>query len=421
MPSSLTWIDHDPTARERSLRILALFQERESRDELGLGGIRDSFADQLFPGTSTIQTRLRYMLFVPWIYTHLEKKKVSPGEFAVQADRVERSLITPLLSADDRSGIFGSVAGKGLKRLPSSVYWAGLGAWGIRLVNLSQDQYYRYIGTIYRRRAEQEARDKERSHLGDDREATPEPGTLTWHTRLPSPPAGFPMQVNFALTTEEANFIQDRLQRTHPESLLAHLALHCKPSNVEAPWLHPDRATFRTRHIELLDHAKCFSEVMHGAALIYNLALTEKLTLETPDKRTNWEKKVEEYRERLSQWASKLRYSDLSAWSISRLWELTLSRDHTITPATRNFVQSWIRITLDRPARLGEDGEARDLIRQREMSLKRNRSRFTNRRALEQWGGTSGLGQLVYRWPNARTLLNDLYVGLTSRGANAQS
>ncbi len=37
MPSSLTWIDHDATARERSLRILALFQEKESRDELGLG------------------------------------------------------------------------------------------------------------------------------------------------------------------------------------------------------------------------------------------------------------------------------------------------------------------------------------------------------------------------------------------------
>ena len=68
MPSTLTWLDHDPTARERSLRILALFRVRDSRDELGLGAIRDSFSDKLFPGTSTIQTRLRYMLFVPWVY-----------------------------------------------------------------------------------------------------------------------------------------------------------------------------------------------------------------------------------------------------------------------------------------------------------------------------------------------------------------
>ena len=86
MPSSLTWIDHDAAARERSLRILALFQEKESRDELGLGGIRDAFADRLFPGTSTIQTRLRYMLFVPWIYRALEQQRVGPGEFARRAD-----------------------------------------------------------------------------------------------------------------------------------------------------------------------------------------------------------------------------------------------------------------------------------------------------------------------------------------------
>ena len=79
MPSTLTWIDHDPYARERAYRILALFQEKESRDELGLGAVRDSFADALFPGTSTIQTRLRYMLFVAWIYCDLEKGRVRPS------------------------------------------------------------------------------------------------------------------------------------------------------------------------------------------------------------------------------------------------------------------------------------------------------------------------------------------------------
>ncbi len=76
MVSTLTWIDHDSRARERTLRILAQFQEKESRDELGIGTVRDSLADLLFPGTSTIQTRLRYMLFVPWIYRALEDKKV---------------------------------------------------------------------------------------------------------------------------------------------------------------------------------------------------------------------------------------------------------------------------------------------------------------------------------------------------------
>ena len=34
MYSVLAWIDHDSQARERTLRILSLFQEKESRDEL---------------------------------------------------------------------------------------------------------------------------------------------------------------------------------------------------------------------------------------------------------------------------------------------------------------------------------------------------------------------------------------------------
>ncbi|MCS5947611.1 DUF6361 family protein [Klebsiella pneumoniae subsp. pneumoniae] len=63
MASTLGWLDHDANAQSKTLNILALFQQKESRDELGIGSIRDSFAEQLFPGTSTIQTRLRYMLF----------------------------------------------------------------------------------------------------------------------------------------------------------------------------------------------------------------------------------------------------------------------------------------------------------------------------------------------------------------------
>ena len=36
--SSLAWIDFDEAERQRAQRLMALFQERETRDELGLGG-----------------------------------------------------------------------------------------------------------------------------------------------------------------------------------------------------------------------------------------------------------------------------------------------------------------------------------------------------------------------------------------------
>ena len=233
MPALLAWVDHDAEARDRTLRILSLFQERESRDELGLGGVRDSFADQLFPGTSTIQTRLRYMLIVPWVYMHLEEERVPADEFATRADIDERNLIEPLMASDDRAGVFGRTAGKRVKRLPSSVYWAGLGAWGIRVAPYSQDEYHRRIGEIYRSRDAAQRKANERTRRGDDREAVESPGQ-TWHPRIPEPPDGFPGEIDFALTKEEAEFLLDRVLFSHPHSLLAHLALRCRPANVEA-------------------------------------------------------------------------------------------------------------------------------------------------------------------------------------------
>jgi hypothetical protein len=412
MPSQLTWIDHDNAARERSLKILALFQERESRDELGLGGVRDSISDQLFPGTSTIQTRLRYMLFVPWIYRKLEIEKVPPGEFAARADRMERFLVGPLLAADDRSGVFGKTAGKGIKRLPSSVYWSAFGSWGIRLMNASQDEYHRQIGVLYHRRAEQRARDAERAKNGDDSDSSPAPGTLSWHPRLPSPPIGFPDNVTFSLSQEEASFLLDRIQRSHPESLLAHLALHCTPVDVSAPWLHPDQADFSTHHRELLTHGRLFSDVMHGAALIYNIALS---------KLGNRDDKVQDYQLAFAQWHDSLNQDEIRAWGLPRLWELVIDHGHTITPATRLFIERWQDLLVSHGAAVLEKAEAIELIRRRERSLKKGRSRFDNRRALDQWKGASGLGRMVYRWSTAKVFLKDLHDGLSKETVHAES
>lgn len=403
MKSSLTWIDHDQNARERTLRILSLFQERESRDELGLGSVRDSFADQLFPGTSTIQTRLRYMLFVPWIYRSLEEKRLPAESFAIEADKLERNLVQPLMDSDDQAGVFGKTAGKRLKRLPSSVYWAGLGAWGIRITPFSQDEYHRRIDETYRRRNALKALEKDAKARGDDIDVQQRMATLSWHPRLPAPPGDFPSAVNFALSREEAEFIRDRIQVACPNSLLSFLALHCEPADTQAPWEHPDYGSFSEQHKELLTNARLFSEVMYGAALSYNLQLARL---------RNNEDLVAKYQTSFDEWIDNLPLEEIRAWSASRLWELTMDHGHTISTQTRSFVQQWIDHTRKSPSGLLSNAEALTLIKSREMKLKGARSRFRNQRALEQWGGRSGVGRLAYRWPNVKLLLNDLHQGM---------
>jgi hypothetical protein len=151
MTASLNWIDFAPSDREHMQRTLALFQESETRDELGLGTLRDAFSDALFPGTSTIQTRLKYFLFVPWHYQREEHRRSSGRELRERIQRAERRLIKALLDGDDADGVFGRTAGDGLKRLPSSVYWAGLRRWGILRADVSQEEYPEIIDGLHAR------------------------------------------------------------------------------------------------------------------------------------------------------------------------------------------------------------------------------------------------------------------------------
>ena len=395
MPSTLTWIDHDPTAREQAMRVLALFQERESRDELGLGAIRDSFSDAFFPGTSTLQTRMRYMLFVPWVYKDLEKKRIGPPEFAAKARQMEMALIDPLLVNSDHAGVFGRIASKTLQRLPSSVYWYGLEAWGIRKMTCSQDQYHRYVDQVYN------ARDVSRNRIekGDD----PESKTQTWHPRLPDPPSGFPDDISFELEPEEAKFLLDRLVQSQKDSLLTHLALKCQSVHCKFLWEHPELSNFPAEHTSLIRYAEYFSMLMQGAAFLYNLMLAELAGRE--------ELEVE-HRNNLKDWKEQLRSSLTSDLPLEDLWVLTAGRGHTITKRTKVFVSEWHQRVRATRGDVSSDCESRTLIKTRERLLKGIRSRFTNPRARDQWPGYAGVSRMTYRWPNVSTLLSDLHMGL---------
>ena len=215
MPSQFGWVDFAETDRQRMLNVIQLFREQDTRDELGIGTIRDAFADYFFPGTSTIQTRVRYMLFIPWIYQELEKKQVGSDRIAKRARNIEIKLIDALLASEGKNwGVIGQDAKARLKRLPSSVYWSGLGAWGIRLFPDSQDQYHRYLNVYYAHRQRRPSREETDSELAS--------GLISenWDPGLPTPPEDYPQKCSFSLTPDEARYFQERIYLYHPDSLL---------------------------------------------------------------------------------------------------------------------------------------------------------------------------------------------------------
>jgi len=50
VPSTLSWLDFSEAERRRALQVVELFAVQETRDELGLGAIRDALSEAMFPG-----------------------------------------------------------------------------------------------------------------------------------------------------------------------------------------------------------------------------------------------------------------------------------------------------------------------------------------------------------------------------------
>src|SRR4051794_18948537 len=173
MASTFTWLDHSEEARQRALDAIDLFRQPDTRDELGLASIRDGFAGLFSPGTSTIQTRIRYFLLIPWLYQRIEQSS-SRRPAAQRAREAELDLIEALLAGGDHDGLIGRQARRSLKRLPSGVYWQGLQAWGIRPVPVALEAYHRWIdaGTA----------------APEDTSEEGEPVSGIWHAGLPSAP-----------------------------------------------------------------------------------------------------------------------------------------------------------------------------------------------------------------------------------------
>lgn len=404
MPSHFGWIDFTEQDRQQMLDVIQLFREPGTRDELGIGTIRDAFAGHFFPGTSTIQTRVRYMLFIPWIYRLLEDRRTSSDKVASAARTEEVRLINALIAAGEPDGVIGREARQKLQRLPSSVYWAGLGTWGIRPFTGSQDQYHRHLDFYYTR--------NRRLVLGDDREPLTGREGETWDPGLPPPPPDFPRTVSFTLTQVEARYLRERVITRHERSLLARLLDMGEQAGVGHFWDLPVVPDLAPDLQVAVAHARNFSETIYGAALLYNLMLAEA---RAQDDESGW---VEEYRTALVEWAAEIdaRRDELTVWARDPdAFEACLPLQGARVPyRTRLFVRAWLSVILDpvRTRNIADDPVARSLIADREVQLKGARSRLQNRRALELWMGAAGAYRLTYRWPIARTFLNEMVAGL---------
>lgn len=204
---------------------------QETRDEIGFLLIHQGFADRFFPGTSVLHTRIRYVLFIPWLFQYAAENRSRGSDLDANIRRLLIRLAIRLKKREPYYVIGGDKLGQLTSQPPDRVYWTALRQWGLLLPGVStRSETLRRLTALGRAAT----LDDDGARLDDE--------SLDVFCNLPKQPAGWDNpdgELEFRLAAAEKDFLRRKLSvvarpGSTALSLLARL--------VEAGETYPDAA-----------------------------------------------------------------------------------------------------------------------------------------------------------------------------------
>jgi hypothetical protein len=393
-PSELAWLDFSEAEQRRAREAVQLFTQRDSRDELGTGVIRDIISDLMFPGISVLHQRARYFLFTAWLFI-VGSRNHSGQRLLEYVAKKERELIQILIAGGDLDGLIGREVGYRLKTLPSTMYWNALQHFGVLRQRASKTDVSRFTTSP------ESLRKSEATEATDDVSAM-------WSPSIPPAPKGFPQlsTLDFKLSQAEEGWLRDRLLENSDGTLLQWLVEHrYRPRSEPLVWNEFTQNMIPPEHFRVVQHAKHFAIAVRGAALLYNYMLAE--ILEKQGKQLN--EGTDVFHDEISDWSTECELEGVwTKWNRSDFWVMC-NKLRVVPPSAVDFVEAWSELAPTLTAdQLVTNKGARDLVLLRERAMKRARARLDNAKQLAQWGGRSGTSLYTYRWSQVAILLTDL-------------
>ena len=392
----LGWIDFSKEDRQKALDVINLLVEQTAVDELGIGIVRDAFANYFFPGTSTIQTRAKYFLIVPYVL-----KEAVDGRYGKDVNKIlskidseEKECGIRLLKADEKAeGIIGTrVLPKGwVSRKPSDIYWNGIRAYGIfRQGNLSISQYIAQAIKLKEQKAmvklgnrNDDAEENDR----DDSDAGDISNIRFWD--LPVYNEKWRENLTIELTDEEAYYLDKQIQKSTEGTLLAyilksHIDLNEYEGFAEMAAVLKNKVT--PQLADMMKLACDFSDLIYMARIRYNIMLSEGENDEALDEWKRVKKKIKQ--------------------------RAKVDLDAVFRKLNIDNKPTYIFLCKLKEAFIQSDIDAVDkYIRKREIQLKGiNRAKLNRTKEFESSKWVGGR-ELNYRFSTTRRIVNDIYTG----------
>lgn len=395
----LGWIDFSKEDRQKALDVISLLSEQGAVDELGIGIVRDAFANYFFPGTSTIQTRAKYFLIVPYIL-----RDAVDGRYGKDVNRILRAIDTEekecgikLLESNPKAeGVIGTrVLPKGwVARKPSDIYWNGIRTYGIFCdYGLSIPEYVslamklntqKSSAKLGNRNDEAEENEKDDSDAGDIMNVN------FWN--LPIYYDNWRDNLTIELTNEEALYLDKQIQKGAKGSLLEYVLKNRIDMNKYEDFVSmaADLSEKVEEKLSYMIKLACeFNNLVYMARVRFNVMLSEE---ENEVAVSEWDRLKPQVKRRAN--------VDLSA---------VFNKLELHNPGTYLFLSK-----LQEAFKALDIDAADELIKKRERQLKGiNRAKLNRTKEFDHSKWVGG-GELDYRFSNARRIINDIYSGEVS-------
>jgi len=414
--SKLGWIDFSSDERRKVKLVLAALSEKGVLDELGIGQIRDAFANRLFPGVSTIQTRAKYFITIARLLRDIQngnaKKAKTPLQWLVQQEHL---LAETLVKVHGKSedGIIGaeSINKGGVSRRPSSIYWNGLKTFGIVRSPLSLREFCSQLDENHHVAHTANLNHQEGS---DDDDVMPAQRLVDLPDRISSWQVEDRLSIHLSLS--EAEFLRDKLSTTPgvehsvPAQILrnggiAKLLSATGDESAELLVLNFDALTKLLLSCagvsetckKQVEQAQSFSLAMEGPHIRFNFLLA---------KANRFGREAAELGVAFEKWQASVQRQDIFHPECVNDW-FDVIHGSRVKPKSRSFVERWCQL-MHQNAHVSQ---LDTLVRNRAKGNKKSRSRLNKKLSEFEW---IGIKRLDFRWGTARKLLADIEGGLNA-------
>lgn len=396
------WIDFSKQDKNNAINVINSLAEKGVLDELGFASIRSAFSDTFFPGTSTIQTRAKYFLLIPYIlndyinkghkiekdfngFYKYSQKKINEKEKDVGLQLIANCKADPL-----SAGIIGSrsLASKDwVERTPLSIYWNGLRTYKFFRSDNPYFSYSDFLSQVYNLEKNKAASENSENTDKEDKNDSDAGNYLKKSplVKLPAYKKNWDKSVDIELTAEEAAFLKEKIISSVKDSIFAIILSKdidiSKCSDFET-FTEVIKTEVDEEKKAQLDLANKFNDFYYIIMLRYNYKLSKGLDENIVSEWNKYFSKVKEI-------CTKLDIDDL------------FIKMKILNPKLKIFM-----IELKKAFIENDIDKADEIIKKREFNLKTNRAKLS----MEDYSADKYpiFNRFDYRFSNAKRLISDI-------------